>query len=37
MGCMKENISVIPVRRRQSARQITQFIEQYEASAMPLR
>ena len=37
MGCMKENISVIPVRRRQSARQITQFIEQYEASGLTQR
>jgi biotin-(acetyl-CoA carboxylase) ligase len=34
---MKENVSLIPVRRRQSARQITQFLEQYEASGLTQR
>ena len=37
MGGMKQNISLVPVRRRRSAAQITQLMEQYTGSGLTQR
>jgi len=37
MGGMKQNLSVVPMRRRRSATQITQLIAQYKGSGLTQR
>jgi biotin-(acetyl-CoA carboxylase) ligase len=37
MGGMKQNFSLVPVRRRRSATQITQLLEQYKGSGLTQR
>jgi hypothetical protein len=37
MGRMKQNISLVPVRRRRSAAQITQLMAQYTGSGLTQR